>query len=76
MRPAGDEARDVRRVEHEQRADLVGDLAKRRGIDAPRVGGRAGDDQLRSMLEGEVAHVVEVDDLARVAGSSERGVTP
>ena len=43
---AGDEPGDVRGVEHEQRADLVGDLAERARVDDARVGGGAGDDDL------------------------------
>ena len=61
--PAGDEAGDVGGVEHEQRADLVGDGAERLGVDDARVGGGAGDDDLRPVLEGDVAHLVEVDAL-------------
>ena len=49
MHAAGDEAGDVRGVEEEQRADLVGDLAERHRIDDARVRGRAGDDQLRAL---------------------------
>ena len=40
-------------VEQQQCADLVGDLLERFGIEATRVGGRAGDDHLRAVLEGE-----------------------
>ncbi len=61
--PAGDEPGDVGGVEHEERADLVGDGAERLRVDDPRVGGGAGDDDLRAVLEGGVAHLVEVDAL-------------
>jgi hypothetical protein len=53
----------VGRVEHEQRADLVRDLAERLGVDDPRVGGGAGHDDLRAVLAGEVPDLVEVDPL-------------
>ena len=45
----GDEPGDVRDVEHEQRADLVGDLAERPRVDDARVRGGAGDDDLRTL---------------------------
>ena len=51
------------RVEQEQRADLVGDRPERLGIEPARVARRAGDDHLRAVLEGEVAHLVHVDAL-------------
>ena len=60
---AGDQPGDVGGVEHEQRADLVGDRPERLGIEAARVARRAGDDHLRAVLEGEVADLVDVDAL-------------
>ncbi len=63
VRAAGDEAGDVRGVEHEQRADLVGDRAERLGIDDAGVGGGTGDDHLRPVLERQVADLVVVDAL-------------
>ena len=66
VRAAGDEAGDVRGVEQEQRADLVGDGLERRRVEPARVAGGAGDDQLRPVLQREVAHLVHVD--ALVAG--------
>ena len=58
---AGDEPDEVRGVDPELRADLVGDLAELREVDEARVGGGAGDDHLRPVLEREVAHLVVVD---------------
>ena len=49
-----------------QRADLVGDRLERLGIEPARIAGRAGDDHLRTMLEGQIADLVHVD--ALVAG--------
>lgn len=53
----------MRRIDHEDRADLVGDLPEGRPIEDPRVGGIAGDDHLRSFLERNLADVVEIDHL-------------
>ena len=47
VQPGGDEPREVRHVAHQQRPDLVGDLAEPVGLDGARVGGAAADDQLR-----------------------------
>ncbi len=71
---AGDQPGDVGRIEHEGRADLVGDVAEGARIDDARVGGGARDDELRAVLEGEVAHLVEVD--ALVAGGDAVGLEP
>ena len=49
VRAAGDEPGDVRGVDEQQRADLVGDRAERREVDDARVRGGAGDDQLRPL---------------------------
>ena len=67
---AGDEAGRVGGVEHEQRAHRVGDLAEGLGVDDPGVGRRAGHDQRRLLGLGQVGHLVEVDDLARVRSSA------
>ncbi len=61
VRAAGDEAGEVGDVEHQQRADLVGDRAERFGLEAARVARRADDDHLRAVLEGELADVVDLD---------------
>ena len=74
MLAAGDEPGDVGRVEEEEGADLVGDGAERRRVDDPRVGRGAGHDHLGAVLEGEVAHLVEVD--ALVAGGHAVGHEP
>ena len=60
---AGDEPGDVGGVEHEQRADLVGDLAQGRRVDDAGVGGGAGDDQLGPLGQGQVADLVVVEAL-------------
>ncbi len=59
----GDQAGEVGDVEHQQRTDLVGDLAEGLGLEAARVARRADHDHLRAMFQGEVAHAVHVDAL-------------
>ena len=49
VRAAGDEPGDVRGVDHQQRADVVGDRAERGEVDDARVRRGTGDDQLRSL---------------------------
>ena len=45
---------EVRHVDHQGRADLVGDLAHRREVDPARIGGIPGDDDQRLELAGGV----------------------
>jgi hypothetical protein len=56
-----DEAGEVRHVDPQQRADLVGDLAEAREVELARVGRPAGDDDLRLVLDGEALDLVHVD---------------
>ena len=72
MHAARDEAGEMRHVDHEIGADLVGDLAEAREIDDARIGRAAGDDQLRPMLFGELRHLVHVDAVV-VAAARRRG---
>ena len=65
----GDEAGVVGHVDHQLGADRVGDLAEGGEVDLARVGGPAGDDQLRLVLGGEPCDLVEVD-------CDRRGATP
>ena len=55
------QTREMRHVAEEERVDLVGDLPELVGLDGPRVGGAAADDQLRLVLPSEVEHIVVVD---------------
>ena len=64
---AGDQAGRVGGVEHEQGPDRVGDLPERQRVDDAGVGGGAGHDERGLLALGQVGHLVEVDDLARVA---------
>ena len=57
----GDQAREVRHVDHEQRADLVGDLAEAGEVELAGVGRPARDDHLRLALAGHRGDRVHVD---------------
>ncbi|MET3801847.1 hypothetical protein ABID70_001802 [Clavibacter michiganensis] len=58
----GDEAREVRHVDPELGADLVGDRAERGEVEVAGVRRPAGDDDLRAVLERLLAHDVHVDE--------------
>ena len=58
---AGDEPGEVRHVDHERRADLVGDLAEDAEVDLARIGAVAGDQQQRPLLARALAHLVVVE---------------
>ncbi len=64
MQPGGDETGEVRHVDHQQRADLVGDLAEAREVELARVGRPAGQQQLRPALAGDARDLVHVDQAA------------
>ena len=59
----GDEPRDVGDVDHQISADFIGDLAQAGEVDDARIGGRACDDHLRLVFEGEFFEGVVVDAL-------------
>ena len=61
MLSAGNETRDVRHIDHEERAVPVRDLAHDLAIDGAGIGGGAGDEQFGVMLLYEVFHMVIVD---------------
>ena len=63
MEAGGDEAGDVRDVDHEVSADFVGDFREAREVDDARIGGGAGDDQLRLALFSLLLECVVVDAL-------------
>src|SRR3712207_8882013 len=50
------------RSHHQDRADLVGDLPEGGEVDEPRDGRAAADDELGSVLAGQVADLVVVED--------------
>ena len=57
----GDQAGEVRHVDHQVRADLVGDAAERGEVELTRVGRPAGQDQLRAVFPGQALDLVHVD---------------
>ena len=61
MLAGGDEAREVSHVDHQQRADRVGDLPEAGEVELARIGRPAGEDQLRAELLGEARQRVHVD---------------
>ena len=63
----GDEAGEVRHVDHQLRADRVGDLAEGGEVEVARVGRAAGDDHLRPVLVGEPRDLVHVDEVVLAA---------
>jgi hypothetical protein len=67
MGTASDEAGEVRHVHHEDRADLVGDLAEALEIEDARIGRAPGDDHLRAALTGEARNLVHVDPMVVAA---------
>ena len=67
MRAAGDQPGEMRHVDHEIGADLVGDLAEAAEVDNPRIGRAAGDDHLGAMLLGKPQDLVHVDQVVVAA---------
>ena len=63
MHAAGDEPGEMRHVDHEPGADLVGDLAEAAKVEDARVGRAAGDDHLGPMLFRQPQHFVHVDQM-------------
>ena len=61
VQPGGDEAGEVRHVAHQERTDLVGDLAEAVGLDGARIRRAAAHDQLRPHLLRLREHLVVVD---------------
>ena len=64
VQPGGDETGEVGHVDHQQRADLVGDLAKAREVELARIGRPARQQQLRTALAGDAGDLVHVDQAA------------
>ncbi len=63
MHAAGDQPCDMSRVEHEQRAHLIGDLPEDLGIDLAWIGGRPGHDHLWLVFMGQGPNRLIVDAL-------------
>ena len=62
MQARRDEAGEVRHVDPQEGADLVGDLAEAREVELAGVRRPPGDDDLRGVLHGEALDLVHVDD--------------
>ena len=62
VQAGGDEAREVGHVDHQERADGVGDLAEALEVEEARVGRPAGEQQLRLALVGDPLDLVHVDE--------------
>mmetsp|Transcript_3675 Transcript_3675/g.11435 ORF Transcript_3675/g.11435 Transcript_3675/m.11435 type:complete len:539 (-) Transcript_3675:171-1787(-) len=67
VQPARDEARYVRNVREQQRADLIGNLTELRKVPVARVGGCTGHDHLRAEEEGHLLDLVKVEQPSLVA---------
>jgi hypothetical protein len=63
MRATGNEAGEMRHVDHEIGADFVGDLAEALEIPHARISGAAGDDQLRLLAARLLGNLVHVEHL-------------
>ena len=61
MDAAGDQAGEVRHVDPQPGADLVGDRAEAREVDAAGIGRAAGDDDRRLVLHRQFLDLVVVD---------------
>src|ERR1700694_628735 len=64
MRAGDDQPRDMRDVGEQESADLFGDLAEYLEVELARIGGGAGDDNLRPFLFCQIAHRVVADPLS------------
>ena len=61
MLTAGYQARDMRHIDHQQRADLITDLTELFEIDRARISGSAADDHLRLAFLGDLEHLIIID---------------
>ena len=76
MQPRGDQAGEMRHVDHEIGADAIGDLAEAREVDDARIGRAAGDDHRRLVLLGEPLDLVVIDAVIVGAHAILHGVEP
>ena len=61
MRAAGDQSREMRHVDQKERADFVGDLAHAGEVDGARISAASANDQLRTLLLGQLFECIVVD---------------
>ena len=64
MRPTGNKPGEMRHVDHQVSADLVGDFAKPAEIDHTRIRGSTSHDHLRAVLASEACDLVHIDAVA------------
>src|ERR1700730_19332140 len=64
MRAGDDQPRNMRDGGEQESADVFGDLAEYLEVELARIGGGAGDDNLRPFLFRQIAHRVVVDPLS------------
>ena len=76
MRAAGDEASEMRHVDHQVSADFVGDGAQPREVDHARISRAAGDDDPRLVLPRQPLELVDVDALIVSAHAVMNGPEP
>ena len=76
MRAAGDQPGEMRHVDHEIGADLVGDLAEARKINDARIGRPTGDDELGLFRLGELLDLIEIDPPVVAPDAVLHGVEP
>ena len=76
MRAAGDQTGEMRHVDHQIGADGIGDRAKPREVDDPRIGAAAGDDEARPMRLGLAFDLGEIDSAVLGAHAVGRGAEP
>ena len=76
MHAARHQAGEMRHIDHEIGADLVGDRAKAPKIDDARIGRAAGDDQLRPMLLCQPLGLVHVDQVIVAADAVRNRLEP
>ena len=67
MHAAGDQAGDMRHVDHQIGADRIGDLAETLPVPDARIGGAAGEDQLRLVLVRQPLDLVHVEQMVVLA---------
>ena len=72
MKPGGNEAGDVRHIDHEIGTCLPGDVAESLEIDNTRIGAGAGHDHLGSDLQRILAKKIVVDASIRLPHSIRR----
>jgi len=61
MNPGRHQTGKMRHIDHEQRTDGIGDLAKPREIDDPWISRAAGNDQFRLVLVGQPLDLFIID---------------